>query len=586
MRDGVRIVNCARGELIDLDALVEGLESGKVAGAALDVFPEEPFGGHPILERDDVVVTPHLGASTAEAQDRAGVVTAEQVTAALTGGVVTTAVNIAAVRPEVMEALAPFVPLCEKLGAPRAGARRRRCRPGRGRVPRPPRRPGHAPARDRGARRDPSRRTPRKPSTSSTLRIWPSSAGSSCSTLATRPRPTSPSWSSSGCDSGDETAEVAGTGVGPRNIPYLARVWGEDFYLPFAEHLAIFRYTDQPGMIGRVGTIFGEEGVNIVSAAVGAEPDGDTAVMALTTDAPVNQSTIDRILELDGFSVGRAVCPLGSTVHEGGRPDRHGGPEVLQVQERPDPPVGPGEVRIAVKAAGINFADTMARVGLYPDAPKPPCVIGYEVAGEVESVGEGVDRLQGRRPGRRRHPLRRPGRARQRSRGTGPAAGRPAQLRAGRRDPGQLRDRLQRAGDHGRPEGGRAGPDPRRRRRCRDRGDPDRPDARRRDLRHRLGLQARRDPRAGRRPPDRLPNPGLRAGGDADHRRRGGRRRLRRPGPEELPQGLPAAAPGRAPGHVRPRRGLDRGGTEHPEADRERCPDARRRRCHGGRASG
>jgi NADPH:quinone reductase-like Zn-dependent oxidoreductase len=68
----------------------------------------------------------------------------------------------------------------------------------------------------------------------------------------------------------------------------------------------------------------------------------------------------------------------------------HGGPEVLQVQERPDPPVGPGEVRIAVKAAGINFADTMARVGLYPDAPKPPCVVGYEFGGEVESVGEGV----------------------------------------------------------------------------------------------------------------------------------------------------------------------------------------------------
>jgi NADPH:quinone reductase-like Zn-dependent oxidoreductase len=69
---------------------------------------------------------------------------------------------------------------------------------------------------------------------------------------------------------------------------------------------------------------------------------------------------------------------------------KHGGPEVLQVQERPDPPVGPGEVRIAVKAAGINFADTLARTGLYPDSPKVPCVVGYEVAGEVESVGEGV----------------------------------------------------------------------------------------------------------------------------------------------------------------------------------------------------
>ena len=68
-----------------------------------------------------------------------------------------------------------------------------------------------------------------------------------------------------------------------------------------------------------------------------------------------------------------------------------GGPEVLKVQERPDPAVGPGQVRIAVRAAGINFADTLARVGLYPDAPKTPCVLGYEVAGEVESLGEGVD---------------------------------------------------------------------------------------------------------------------------------------------------------------------------------------------------
>jgi NADPH:quinone reductase-like Zn-dependent oxidoreductase len=69
---------------------------------------------------------------------------------------------------------------------------------------------------------------------------------------------------------------------------------------------------------------------------------------------------------------------------------KNGGYDVLQVQERPDPPVGPGEVRIAVKAAGINFADTMARLGLYPDAPKTPCVMGYEVSGLVESVGDGV----------------------------------------------------------------------------------------------------------------------------------------------------------------------------------------------------
>ena len=77
---------------------------------------------------------------------------------------------------------------------------------------------------------------------------------------------------------------------------------------------------------------------------------------------------------------------------------KHGGPEVLQVQQRPDPALGPGEVRIDVAAAGINFADVMARMGLYPDAPKTPCVVGYEVAGTVLELGEGVEGLsQGQR---------------------------------------------------------------------------------------------------------------------------------------------------------------------------------------------
>jgi NADPH:quinone reductase-like Zn-dependent oxidoreductase len=71
--------------------------------------------------------------------------------------------------------------------------------------------------------------------------------------------------------------------------------------------------------------------------------------------------------------------------------NKNGPPEALEVEQRPDPPVGPGEVRIAVKAAGINFADTVARQGMYPDAPPLPCIVGYEVAGEVESVGDGVE---------------------------------------------------------------------------------------------------------------------------------------------------------------------------------------------------
>ncbi len=302
MRDGVRIVNCARGELIDLDALLAGLESGKVAGTALDVFPEEPFTEHALFERDDVVVTPHLGASTAEAQDRAGIVTAEQVRAALSGGVVTNAVNIAAVRPEEMEALAPFVPLCEKLGRLAQGL-------GNGASDRV-----EVSFYGRIAEHDTrllgiavlvgilSGHTEEPVN----LVNAPAMAEDRGIELIELKEPASEDFTELIRVRLGEV-EVAGTGVGPRNIPYLAGVWGQSFYMPFADHLAIFRYADQPGMIGRVGNAFGEHGVNIVSAAVGAEASGEEAVMALTTDGPVPDAVIDEIASGQGFFVGRGV---------------------------------------------------------------------------------------------------------------------------------------------------------------------------------------------------------------------------------------------------------------------------------------
>ncbi|HEX2127891.1 MAG TPA: phosphoglycerate dehydrogenase [Solirubrobacterales bacterium] len=306
MRDGARIVNCARGPLVDLDALERGLESGKLAGAALDVFPEEPFTEHPLFERDDVVVTPHLGASTAEAQDRAGTDTAEQVKRALTGGVVTTAVNIAAVRPETMEALAPFVPLCEKLGTLAQGLANRPIDrlqvEFRGRIAEHDTRllgiavlvgilSGHTEEQVNLVN------APTMAEERGIDLIEVKEAASEDFTELVKVS----------IGEGEDRVEVAGTGVGPKNIPHLVQVWGQDFYIPFADHLAIFRYADQPGMIGRVGSAFGEHGVNIVSAAVGATEGEREAVMALTTDAPVPADVIDEIAAQDGFFVGRAV---------------------------------------------------------------------------------------------------------------------------------------------------------------------------------------------------------------------------------------------------------------------------------------
>ncbi|MEX2197139.1 MAG: phosphoglycerate dehydrogenase [Thermoleophilaceae bacterium] len=307
MKDGMKIVNCARGELVDHDALVAALESGKVGGAALDVFPSEPITEHALFGMDGVIVTPHLGASTVEAQDRAGVVTAEQVVAALTGGLVTNAVNIPAMRPEDMEALAPFLPLCKRLGklamalAESSSVERIDVAYEGGLADQDTRLltitilngvleghteeqvnlvNAHTLAEDRGI------------------------------VVAESKEPVAEDFNELvrvAITAGRERIEVAGTGFGPRNVPHLVSVYGQSFNLEIQDHLAFFRYRDQPGMIGRVGTIFGERGVNIHSAAVGAQEGDDQAVMAVTSDAPVPQDLIEAIVGRDDFHDGRAV---------------------------------------------------------------------------------------------------------------------------------------------------------------------------------------------------------------------------------------------------------------------------------------
>jgi D-3-phosphoglycerate dehydrogenase len=307
MRDGVLIVNCARGELVDHAALEDALRSGKVAGAALDVFPEEPITEHPLFGIDGVVVTPHLGASTAEAQDRAGVITAEQVVAALTGEPVSNAVNIPTVRPEEMEVLSPFIPLCRNLG--RLGIAL-----------------GQVSSIDRievlyeGRLADHDTRLLTTAVLNGVLEGHteeevnlvnaPALAEERGIVVAERREPESADFNelvTVGVVSNGSRVEVAGTGFGPRNVPHLVSVYGQSFNIELSDHLAFFRYADQPGMIGRVGTIFGGHGVNIGSAAVGAEEGAEAAVMAVTTDAPVPDALVAEITALEGFHSGRAV---------------------------------------------------------------------------------------------------------------------------------------------------------------------------------------------------------------------------------------------------------------------------------------
>ena len=293
MRDGVRLVNAARGELLDENALLEALRSGKVAAAALDVFNTEPYSG-PLLELDNVIVTPHLAASTEEAQDRAGLIVAEQVVAALEGSLVTNAVNIPSIGAEDLEILGPFIPLAATLGRlamELAGGAAQRIELAyygslsgydtrlltvaalngafQGRSDQPVNYV-NAPiiAAESGVEVVEERRRASRDFTN-LVRV------------AVRAN-------------GDEI-RVSGTTIGREDRRWLVSALGFELEMELAPLMAFFRYDDVPGVIGRVGTLFGEAGVNIANMAVSRTRKGEKALMALSLDSPPPPELIEAL---------------------------------------------------------------------------------------------------------------------------------------------------------------------------------------------------------------------------------------------------------------------------------------------------
>jgi D-3-phosphoglycerate dehydrogenase / 2-oxoglutarate reductase len=291
MRDGVRIVNAARGELVDEPALIAALESGKVAGAAIDVFSTEPYSG-PLLHAPNVVVTPHLAASTEEAQDRAGVVVAEQVVAALDGGVVTNAVNIPAIGAEDLEILGPFVPLAAKLGRlamELAGGETRRI---------------GIEVYGELAEHDTRLLTvaalngafqghTEHPVNYVNAPIVAADRGIE---VVEEKRRAAQDYTNLVAVTADGV-RVAGTTIGQESRHFLVHALGFALEMEFSPRMALLKYDDVPGVIGRIGTLFGEAGVNIANMSVSRDRAGGKALMGLAIDSAVPDELREQLCE-------------------------------------------------------------------------------------------------------------------------------------------------------------------------------------------------------------------------------------------------------------------------------------------------
>ncbi|MBE0428908.1 MAG: phosphoglycerate dehydrogenase [Thermoleophilia bacterium] len=294
MKQGVRIINCARGGIINEEALARALESGKVAGAALDVFEKEPALDNPLLDFDNVVATPHLGASTLEAQDRAGTIIAEQVAAALKGQFVSNAINIAAVSPEDLNVMAPYLPLCEKLGRLIVEI-------------------ADGPLEQfdikfQGALAEHDTRILTVAVFKGALegRVEDTVNYVNAEWIAEeRGLKVTESRSRQAVDftnlitvmSEDRRGQlrVGGTTIGPKHKPRFVQIYRHDIDIEPARYMAFFRYDDVPGMIGKVGTILGANNINIANMNVGRKKRRGKAVMGVTLDVPIPENVIEEI---------------------------------------------------------------------------------------------------------------------------------------------------------------------------------------------------------------------------------------------------------------------------------------------------
>ena len=305
-KPGVRIINAARGGLVDEQALADALTSGRVAGAGIDVFATEPCTDSPLFAFDQVVVTPHLGASTVEAQDKAGIAVARSVRLALEGEFVPDAVNVQA-GGVVVEQVRPALSLVERLGRVFTGLAG-----------------GVAASVEVEVRGELSAYDVSVLQLAALKGVFagvveeqvtfvnaPALARERGVEVALVTATESPDFRSlltvRGVLPDGRTVSVSGTLSGTRQVEKLTDVDGFDIDLLAAEHLLFLRYADRPGVVGTVGAELGRAGVNIAGAQVSRASQGGDALMALTVDSPVPEDVLARIVTAIGAQSARHV---------------------------------------------------------------------------------------------------------------------------------------------------------------------------------------------------------------------------------------------------------------------------------------
>ena len=298
MKKGVRLINCARGGIIDEAALAAAIKTGQVAGAAIDVYNEEPPLNRELIELPQVVCTPHLGASTAEAQINVAIDVAKEMAKALRGESFKNAVNIPAVRPEVLAVLKPYLPLAEKIGSLLAQL-------DGGRI-------GKLEASYLGeiAAYDLA------PLTTSLLTGFLRPILSDEVNLVNAPllakerglkvvenKAAAPEDYTSLIRVKVQTERGARTVAGTlfrQNEERIVEIDGYYFEVVPTGYMLIAPHQDKPGVIGKVGTIMGDAGVNIAYMQVGRKTAGGRAVMVLSVDNAVPTEILDRLAKVDG----------------------------------------------------------------------------------------------------------------------------------------------------------------------------------------------------------------------------------------------------------------------------------------------